>query len=98
MHIASNGRVAEGTPVSIGDRIGHPSCEGGDADASHLHFARLYNGQWIDPQTVPFVFSGWIILPFEQAYDGKIVRGDEVRIAVNGRDPSKNAVVADPGK
>ncbi len=98
MHMAANGRATEGTNVNIGDRIGHPSCEGGDADASHLHFARLYNGQWIDPQTVPIVLSGWNILPLDQMYDGKLVRGSEEREAVNGRDQTKNAIVADPGK
>lgn len=98
LHIATDGRVAEGAIVNVGDRIGHPSCEGGDSDASHLHFARLYNGQWIDPQTVPFVLSGWNVLTGDQQYDGKLVRGAEERIAVDGRDPSNNAVVGDPGK
>lgn len=98
LHIAPTGRVAVGTTVNTGDRIGHPSCEGGEADASHLHLARLYNGQWIGVETIPFVLSGWTIVPAEQAYDGWMTRGAEARVAWNGREDSKNAIVADGGK
>ncbi len=94
MHIATNGRVSVGAQVNTGDRIGHPSCEGGNADASHLHFARLYNGQWIDPNTVPFILSDWHIDTLVQEYDGKMTRDADTREAVNGRDESKNAIVA----
>ena len=94
MHIASAGRAAVGLQLNAGDRIGHPSCEGGDADATHLHMARLYNGQWIDSNTVPFILSGWQVTESSQQYEGKIVRGAESREALNGRDASKNAIVA----
>ena len=95
MHIASAGRAAVGLQLNAGDRIGHPSCEGGDADATHLHLARLYNGQWIDANTVPFILSGWQVTESSQQYEGKMVRGAESREALNGRDTSKNAIVAD---
>ena len=32
MHVAAQGRVSAGTYVYAGDRIGHPSCEGGIAE------------------------------------------------------------------
>lgn len=95
MHIANAERIARGTQVNTGGRIGHPSCEGGDANASHVHLARLYNGQWIDPETVPFILSGWTVTSLDQQYDGKMTRGAESREAANGRDNSKNAVVGD---
>jgi len=60
MHMAADGRVAEGTRVKTGDHIGHPSCEGGAANATHLHLARRYNGEWIPAGgTIPFVLDGW---------------------------------------
>lgn len=98
LHIATTGRAAVGAQLNVGDRIGHPSCEGGESEASHLHFARLYNGQWIGAEMLPLVLSGWTIVPAEQAYDGKMTRGAEWREAWNGRDESRNAIVADAGK
>jgi LasA protease len=98
MHMATNGRVAVGTPVNTGDRIGHPSCEGGDAEASHVHFARLYNGQWIGADDVPMILSGWTIAVRDQAYEGTMTRGAETRTACNCRDNPTNGIVADAGK
>jgi murein DD-endopeptidase MepM/ murein hydrolase activator NlpD len=97
MHLANTGRVSAGTQVNTGDRIGRPSCEGGNADASHIHFARLYNGQWLAAETVPFVLSGWTVAPLEQEYEGKLSRGSESREACNCRDDSKNRIIADAG-
>lgn len=60
MHISSDGRVQPGSRLEVGDRIGHPSCEGGLSYASHLHFARRYNGEWIPADgSIPFVMDGW---------------------------------------
>ncbi len=98
LHLASAGRVGQGVVLNVGDKIGHPSCEGGNADASHLHFARLYNGQWIEPSIAPFVLSGWTITPADQEYDGGITRGAESREACNCRDDLKNGIVADAGR
>lgn len=97
MHIANIGRVNVGVQLNAGDRIGRPSCEGGNADASHVHFARLYNGQWIATDTAPFVLSGWTVTPLEQEYAGKLSRGSESREACNCRDDAKNGIVADAG-
>src|SRR5215207_564189 len=47
LHMAAQDRVAQGTHVQVGDRIGRPSCEGGVSNATHLHIARRYNGEWI---------------------------------------------------
>jgi hypothetical protein len=87
-----------GAQVNPGDQIGHPSCEGGESGASHLHFARLYNGQWIGTEILPMILSGWTIFPAERAYDGTMTRGAETREACDCRDDLKNAIVADGGK
>ncbi len=47
MHIEGRDRVQAGTYVKAGERIGHPSCEGGYSTGTHFHLARRYNGEWI---------------------------------------------------
>src|SRR5271157_4668494 len=47
MHIETRDRVPSGSYLHAGDRIGHPSCEGGVATGTHVHLARRYNGEWI---------------------------------------------------
>jgi len=37
LHVETRDRAPVGTVVAAGDRLGHPSCEGGEATASHLH-------------------------------------------------------------
>ncbi len=76
MHIDSNERVAAGTYVYAGDRIGHPSCEGGVSNATHLHIARRYNGEWIPADgSLPFAMDGWVSSGEGIYYDGYLTRG-----------------------
>ena len=64
LHIAENQRVKEGAFVERGDRIGHPSCEGGRATGTHVHIARKYNGEWILADgVIPFNLEGWVAGP-----------------------------------
>jgi LasA protease len=87
MHMEARDRVQPGTYVQTGDRIGHPSCEGGLADADHLHMARRYNGVWIpagDP-TVPFVMDGYVTTGTEVEYDGWLKGNGKVIEAWNGK-------------
>ena len=82
MHISSKERVAVGTWLETNDRIGHPSCEGGVSTGTHLHFARKYNGEWVTADgPIPFILSGWRVVAGDRAYEGKLVRGDDVVIA-----------------
>jgi LasA protease len=99
MHVADQDRVEVGTLVKTGDHIGHPSCTGGAAETSHLHFARLYNGQWIaaDDPKIPMVLSGWVVHGDNQEYDGTMTRGSETHEADDAQVPDKNGVVADGG-
>ncbi|MBA3532789.1 MAG: LysM peptidoglycan-binding domain-containing protein, partial [Ardenticatenales bacterium] len=60
MHLYAEGRVGVGTSVRVGDLMGYPSCEGGVSNASHLHLARLYDGQWMPAAgPVPFQLGDW---------------------------------------
>lgn len=75
MHVAERDRVNVGTYLEAGDRIGHPSCEGGYSQATHLHLARLYNGEWIPAdQSLPFILDGWISVGAGREYDGFLIR------------------------
>ncbi len=79
-HVESRDRIAVGTYVQAGDRIGHPSCEGGVSQATHLHLARRYNGEWIPAdQDLPFVLDGWVSQGTGREYDGFLVKdGHEI--------------------
>lgn len=87
MHIESRDRIEANQVVKVGDHIGHPSCEGGIANATHLHIARRYNGVWIpvvDPN-VPFVMGGYTPSSDGTEYGGWLKRGDTVIEAVDGQ-------------
>ena len=82
MHIAAQDRVAAGAQVERGDALGHPSCEGGPATASHLHFARRYNGVWIPADSPwPLILSGWRARAGERSYDGSLQKGELIKTA-----------------
>jgi LasA protease len=82
MHIEDRQRVAEGTYLNRGDKIGHPSCEGGPADGTHVHIARKYNGEWIAADgPLPFVMSGWVAQAGYRPFEGSLSRGDQVVVA-----------------
>lgn len=88
MHIDTKARVAVGTYLEAGDRVGHPSCEGGFSTGTHLHIARRYNGAWIAADgDLPFVMDGWISSGYGVEYNGYLTKGDLVLEAWNGRTP-----------
>jgi LasA protease len=95
LHVGSQGRAAVGTRVQTGDPIGHPSCEGGFSESTHLHFARKYNGEWIAADgPLPLVLSGWQFHSAGTPYEGTATRGDEVRTAWECRDAEFCGLVA----
>lgn len=78
LHIATDGRIPLGTWVDLGDPIGHPSCEGGNATGTHVHIARKYNGEWILADgPMPFVLSGWRAHAGEELYIGTLTQGEK---------------------
>jgi hypothetical protein len=97
MHMAANGRVLSGTWLERGQAVGHPSCEGGYADATHLHLARRYNGEWVPAGSgpIPLVLSGWTAHEAVREYDGTLTSGDQVREACQCTDDDLNGLVSD---
>ncbi|GAB1470793.1 hypothetical protein MASR2M66_16710 [Chloroflexota bacterium] len=75
MHVSATGRVEPGEYLFKNERIGHPSCEGGYSNATHLHIARKYNGEWISADgSIPFNFDGWVSSGSGIEYDGFLTR------------------------
>lgn len=86
MHIESRDRVAPGTFVRAGERIGHPSCEGGFSTGTHLHVARKYNGQWLAADgPLPFSLGEWVSAGAGREYDGYLISDGKTVEAWNGR-------------
>lgn len=82
LHLREEDRAAEGTYLHAGDRIGHPSCEGGRSTGTHLHIARKYNGEWIAAGgSLPFVLSGWTAHAGSKPFEGTLTRGKRTVIA-----------------
>jgi len=88
MHIASQDRIKPGITVHAGDKIGHPSCEGGVSNGTHIHLARRFNGVWISADSqVPFNLDGWISSGTGVMYDGFLTRDDRQVEAFAGNNP-----------
>jgi len=86
MHIERRDRVIPKSYVNAGDRIGHPSCEGGLSNGTHLHIARKYNGEWIAADGItPFQFEGWYSSGTAEEYDGFLTKGEQTIEAWDGR-------------
>jgi LasA protease len=93
MHIETRDRIPPNTYVYAGEPIGHPSCEGGISNGTHLHLARKYNGEWISADgDLPFNLDGWISSGNGIEYDGYLTRGDVVYEALEGRFEGLNQI------
>ena len=79
MHIAGTDRVKPGTTLQTGDRIGHPSCEGGSSSGIHEHVTRKYNGEWVPAEGgLPFVLSGYQAANGQKFCEGTLTRDSVV--------------------
>ncbi len=86
MHIETRDRVEPGTWLSAGDRVGHPSCEGGFSNGTHVHLARRYNGEWIPADaTLPFNLEGWISSGDGNEYNGWLTKDGQIIEAWDAR-------------
>jgi hypothetical protein len=87
LHIATEDRISAGSYVNVGDAIGHPSCEGRGAQANgtHIHIARKYNGEWIPAGgALAFNLDGWVAHDGLNQYLGTLTRGSETVTACKG--------------
>ena len=85
MHLEDRDRIPVGTFVQTGDRLGHPSCEGGFSNGTHVHVARTYNGRWISADgNIPFELNGWLSEGTGNEYDGFLTRGGVTKEAWAG--------------
>lgn len=74
-HVGTEGRAQVGQVLQVGDRIGHPSCEGGRTTGTHVHIARKYNGEWISAASpVGFTMEGWVAYDGDIPYKGGLIR------------------------
>jgi LasA protease len=79
LHLETRDRAPVGAVVARGERLGHPSCEGGRATGSHVHLSRRYNGEWLAADGfAPFVMSGWVAAAGTGSYLGTLTRGEQV--------------------
>jgi hypothetical protein len=93
MHIETRDRIQPGTYVYAGERIGHPSCEGGFSNGTHVHLARKYNGEWISADgSIPFNLDGWVSSGNGYEYDGYLTRGSVTLEALEGRFEGLNQI------
>lgn len=94
LHLAAEGRAAPGSRLRRGDRLGHPSCEGGVSTATHLHIARLYDGEWLAAGgEAPFAMGPWTAWGAPTVYDGGLQQADGTRReACECRLPETNAI------
>lgn len=93
LHIGSDGRIDAGKKVAQGDRIGHPSCEGGISNGAHVHIVRRFNGEWLNSTGLqPFVLGGWQVAEGGQEYDGALTRGRARREACECKEPATNGI------
>ncbi len=78
-HVGTEGRVPQGTSLDTGQRIGHPSCEGGQTTGTHVHIARKDNGEWVPADgAIPFNLGEWIAKAGSQPRLGSLTRYSDV--------------------
>ncbi len=95
MHLEDRDRAPAGARVAAGDQLGHPGCEGGFTNGTHIHLARTYNGRWISADTsLPFDFDGWVSQGAGSEYNGSLVRDGEIKTA-DIYQTEDNAITAD---
>ncbi len=104
LHVDAHDSLTYGQLIEAGNIIGYPSCLGGFTNATHLHIARRYNGEWIPADcnrcppsvSVPaFVMSNWKVVGLEsQLYQGFMIHELDNRsvVAEQGRFTSINEI------
>jgi murein DD-endopeptidase MepM/ murein hydrolase activator NlpD len=79
LHVGTEGRVPVGARLNAGDKIGHPSCEGGTSTGTHIHIARKFNGEWMLAEgSLAFNLEGWIAQNGAEPYLGTLTRFSKI--------------------
>jgi LysM repeat protein len=92
LHIVD--QPAVGAVLGQDDPVGRPGCEGGAAETTHLHFARRYNGLWVDAGgPAPMVLDGWTAYGGFEYEGGMTQPGQPDRLAEHSRDRSVNGLL-----
>lgn len=100
-HLIPEGRVAAGTRVSAGDRLGFPGCVDGESDLNQIRIARKHNGEWVpaDRADSPWVLGGWIVTPGAQEGQGAMtLPGLGQRSSNPTKSDPVNGIAALPGR
>ena len=98
-HMAEQDRIAAGTQVLAGDRLGHPSCEGGRATGTHFHIARRYQGEWLPAAgPLPFMLDGWVPAYGSEPYLGTMTKGSLTVEACTCSTASNRIIYTLPGE
>ena len=104
LHVDHSDMLQAGQLVEAGNILGYASCLGGVTNATHLHIARRYNGEWLPadcnrcPPGVavpPFVMSDWKVVGLDsQLYQGFMVhqRDNRSAVAEQGRYTAVNEI------
>lgn len=80
LHLAADGRAPVGARPSAGDPVGRPSCEGGFSNATHLHMARLQDGEWLAASgSAAMELGGWRTFGADRSYDGGLAQAGGTR-------------------
>ena len=89
LHLLTTSIPPVGTKLNAGDKIGHPSCDGGRSTGTHIHIARKYNGEWISAGgIIPFSMDGWHVVNGAAPYAGYLKRHSAIVIANTSADVS----------
>jgi LasA protease len=92
LHIVDQPEV--GAVLAQDGPVGRPSCDGGAAETTHLHFARRYNGLWVDAGgPVPMVLDGWTAYGGFEYEGGMTQPGQPDRLAEHSRDRAVNGLL-----
>jgi len=95
LHLAALDHIPAGTQVQTGDRLGHPSCEGGEVTGTHIHIARKYNGEWILADSpIPFDLEGWVVHDGSVAYKGTLIRFSQT-VTASSKSEMKSLITAE---
>ena len=78
LHVETRDRAPLGAQLEQGDRIGHPSCEGGTSTGTHIHIARKFNGEWMPAEGIlGYNLEGWTAHNGSEPYLGTMTRGSQ---------------------